>query len=98
MNKLIELIKRILKRNTLALNKAEITNNEENSKQKERFLNNIKIDDMEENITIMQKNLENGVINEDKLTIEQVKKIKDLYCRQILDLLYSIRNYKIKLN
>lgn len=98
MNKLIELIKRILKRNTLALNKAEITDSEENSKQKETFLNDIKIDDMEENIIIMQKNLENGVINEDKLTIEQVKKIKDLYCKQILDLLYSIRNYKIKLN
>lgn len=98
MNKLIELIKRILKRNTLDLNKAEITDSEENSKQKETFLNDIKIDDMEENIIIMQKNLENGVINEDKLTIEQVKKIKDLYCKQILDLLYSIRNYKIKLN
>ena len=98
MNKLIEFIKRIFKRNTLALNESKTIDNEENLNQKEKFLDDIKINDIEENIIIMQKNLENGVIDEDKLTIEQVKKMKNLYCKQILDLLYSIRNYKIKLN
>lgn len=98
MNKLIEFIKRIFKRNTLALNESKTIDNEENINQKEKFLDDIKINNIEENIIIMQKNLENGVIDEDKLTIEQVKKMKNLYCKQILDLLCSIRNYKIKLN
>lgn len=98
MNKLIEFIKRIFKRNKLALDKPETINNEEILKQKDVFLNDIKISNMEDNIIIMQKNLENGIIDEGKLTIEQVRKMKRLYCKQILDLLCSIRNYKIKLN
>lgn len=98
MNKLIEFIKRIFKRSTLALNESKTIKDEKNLNQKEKFLDDIKVNNMEENMITMQKNLENGSIDENKLTIEQVKKIKNLYCKQILDLLYSIRNYKIKLN
>lgn len=98
MNKLIEFIKRIFKRNKLALDKPETINNEEILEQKDVFLNDIKISNMEDNIIIMQKNLENGIIDEGKLSIEQVREMKKLYCKQILDLLCSIRNYKIKLN
>lgn len=98
MNRIIEFIKRLFKKPTLALNVPQTIENRENPKQqKEEFLKEIKIgNNIKENISDLQKKLENGSLLEEKLDNEQIRKIKKLYCNQILDLLYAIKNYKIK--
>lgn len=98
MNRIIEFIKRLFKKPTLALNIPQTIENRENPKQqKEEFLKEIKIgNNIKENISDLQKKLENGSLSEEKLDNEQIRKIKKLYCNQILDLLYAIKNYKIK--
>ena len=98
MNRIIEFIKRLFKKPTLALNVPQTIENRENPKQqKEEFLKEIKIgNNIKENISDLQKKLENGSLSEEKLDNEQIRKIKKLYCNQILDLLYAIKNYKIK--
>lgn len=101
MNRIIEFIKRLFKKPTLALNVPQTIENRENPKQpKEEFLKDIKIDtnNIKDNISDLQKKLENGSLSEEKLNKEQIRKIKKVYCNQILDLLYSIKNYKIKVN
>ena len=98
MNRIIEFIKRLFKKPTLALNVPQTIENRENPKQqKEEFLKEIKIgNNIKENISDLQKKLVNGSLLEEKLDNEQIRKIKKLYCNQILDLLYAIKNYKIK--
>lgn len=98
MNRIIEFIKRLFKKPTLALNVPQTIENRENPKQqKEEFLKEIKIgNNIKENISDLQKKLEKGSLSEEKLDNEQIRKIKKLYCNQILDLLYAIKNYKIK--
>lgn len=51
---------------------------------------------IKETISDLQKKLENGSLSEEKLNKKQIRKMKKMYCNQILDLLYSIKNYKIK--
>ncbi len=97
MNRIIEFIKRLFKKPTLALNVTQTVENRENpEQQKEEFLKDIKIDtnNIKENISDLQKKLENGSLSEEKLNKEQIRKIKKMYCNQILDLLYSIKNIK----
>lgn len=105
MNKFIEFIKRLFKKQLLLNEKSETTNSEitnqiekVNPNKKEEFFNNVKVENSGDNIISMQMNLENGIIDESKLSNEQVKKIKELYCQQIVNLKNSIKNYKLKLN
>lgn len=51
----------------------------------------------QDNIILLRKDLENGVIDECNLTNEQVNKIKELYCSEITNIVYSINNYKSQL-
>lgn len=99
MSKFIEFIKRIFFKKTLLLKEAETLKDEEKyQNQKENFLNSIKSEKDEDNILLIQIKLENGLIDESKLNDEQLLKIKNLYYNQILDLISSIKNYKLKLN
>ncbi len=100
MNKFIEFIKRIFKKQLLLNEKNEITNQMEevSSNKKEEFFNSIKVEDTRDNMLSIQIKLEKGMIDESKLSNEQVKKIKDLYCQQIVNLKNSIKNHKLKLN
>lgn len=98
MNRFIELIKKIFFKKKLLLNEAKISTDNGCSNNKEVFFNSIKAENCENNLFLTQKNLENGFIDESKLSNEEVVKIKKLYCNQILDLMESINNYKLKLN
>ena len=98
MKKLIEFIKKIFARRTLQLNEGEISTEENFSKDKESFLANIIVKENNDNISVLQIRLEEGLIEEEKLNNEQIKEIKDLYYDQIVNLISSINDYKIKLN
>lgn len=98
MNRFIEFIKRIFLRKKLVLDKPKEFVDNTYLNQQENFLNSIKVENCEEDILLIQKQLENDFIDESKLSNEQVEKIKKLYCSQISDLMVSIKNYKLKLN
>lgn len=100
MNKFIEFIKRLFKKQLLLNEKNETINQTEEvtSNKKEEFFSSVKVEKSVDNILSMQTKLENGIIDESKLSNEQVKKIRDLYCQQIANLKNSIKNYKLKLN
>jgi len=98
MKKIIELIKRIFFNRKLALNQPSSLVDEKTVEQKENFKNSIKAENHEESILLIQKKLENGIIDESKLTSKQLAEIRDLYYHQTLDLINSIKNYKLKLN
>lgn len=98
MKKLIEFIKKIFTRKPLVLNEGKATVEENYLKQKETFLNNIVVEDNSDNISILQIRLEEGLVKEEELSDEQINKMKDLYCDQIVNLVDSINNYKLKLN
>jgi len=98
MKKLIEFIKRIFIRKTLQLNEGKTAVEENFSKQKESFLANIVVEENCDNVSVLQIRLEEGLIEEEKLNNEQIKEMKDLYYAQIINLVNSINDYKIKLN
>lgn len=97
MKNLIEWIKRIFRKRVPALENT--TTNVEKSyvNEKEKFTKAIKIDGEENNLLVLQKKLENGLIDEDNLGTEQVAKIKDFYYNQIINLMENIKKYKLKL-
>ena len=98
MKKLIEFIKKIFIRRPLQLNEGEIATEENFLKEKESFLANIIVKENSDNIPVLQIRLEEGLIEEKELNNEQIKGIKDLYYNQIVNLINSIDDYKIKLN
>lgn len=95
MNKIIEFIKKILKK-PLALNEASIKT-EEKKLEEDTFLNSIKIESNDDNILLLQNNLEHGIIKEVDLNDNQIRKIRDLYFNQIENLINSINNLKYSL-
>ncbi len=99
MNKIIEFIKRIFKKNTLALNEGSIKIEEKIiSHSKDSFLNDIKINNGINKILSLQIKLEQGIIDENDLNSDQIIEIKKLYCNQIGNIVNKINNYKLKLN
>ena len=98
MNKIIEFFKRIFGKKPLALNEPKVIVDEDNFKNKNTFLDNIKVENDNNDILIVQKNLENNNIMEDELSDEQIIKLKNLYCTQIYNLAESINNYRLRLN
>lgn len=96
MNKIIEFIKRLFRRNQPLL----IEENNQIKKEivNENFLKNIKVDNGLNDILVLQKRLENGTIDETSLNEKQIKELKELYCKQITNLNESINEYKLKLN
>lgn len=98
MNKIIEFIKRIFKKKPLALNEGNVQIEEKVLKSKETFLNNIKVDNKLNDILSLKIKIEQGIIDETDLNSEQITEVKELYCKQIGNLINSINNYKIKLN
>ena len=98
MNKFIEFIKRIFGKNKPLLDKGETKIEERNLNQKESFFNDIKIDNNIDTILVLQKKLENGTIEEINLNDKQIRELKELYYNQIINLVDSINNYKLKLN
>ena len=97
MNKIIEFIKRLFNKNILALNEGSISINEKNSNKKENFLNNIKVENEENDILLLQIKIEQGIIDESDLNDKQIIKMKKLYYNQISNLLDSINEYKLKI-
>lgn len=98
MNKFIEFIKRIFKKDKKLLNESKIEVEENNSNRKENFVDNIKIDNNLNNILTLQKKLENEIIDERSLSDKQIIELKELYYNQIAKLIDSINDYKLKLN
>ena len=98
MKKLIEFIKRIFTKKTLALSEGEAAVKENYSKQKENFKSNIIIENNRDNVLVLQIRFEEGIIKEEELSNEEISKLKDLYCNQIANLINSINNYKLKLS
>ena len=96
MNKFIEFFKKIFFRKNLLLDEPKVLN-EKSSFQEKNFSSYIKINKTDSDLLALQRNLENGLIDEDSLTSEQILKIKDLYYNQFFKLMGSICNYKIKL-
>lgn len=95
MNKIVEFFKRLFRKKPLALNEVKDSIEIPYLNSKESFFDSIKIDN---SLLLLQQKLENGVIDENDLTIEQVAALNDLYCEQISNLIRSINNYKFKLN
>lgn len=95
MNKIISFIKRIFKKKFLTLN--EVNPQVEETDTKENFLNNIKIDNSENNEILLQIKLEQGIINENNLSSDEINKLKSLYYNQIIDLVTSINKNRLKL-
>lgn len=97
MNKIIKFIKKIFTKKTLALNEGNIEIEKSNLSQREIFLNNNKINSDQSNILSLKIKLEQGIINENDLNDNQIKEMKKLYCNQILNLVNSVNNYKLKI-
>lgn len=97
MNKIIEFIKRLFNKNILALNEGSISINEKTSNKKETFFNNIKVENEENDILLLQIKIEQGIIDESDLNDKQIIKMKKLYYNQISYLLDSINDYKLKI-
>lgn len=96
MKKIIEFFKNLFRKNQqLAIDSAKINNNY--IIEKEKFLNSITVQDVD-NSVVLQLQLEQGLIDESQLNNEQINKIKELYCNQVIHLINSINIYKTKLN
>ena len=95
MNKIISFIKSIFKKKPLTLNEGNLQ--VEKTDVKEDFLNNIKIDNSENNEILLQIKLEQGIINENNLSSDEINKLKSLYYNQIIDLVTSINKNRLKL-
>ena len=98
MNKIIEFIKRIFRKNSYLLDEGNKENKEKNINQKQAFLKDIKVDSNLSNILGLQKKLENGAIEETNLYDTQIAELKELYCNQIANIVNSINKYKLRLN
>ncbi len=98
MNKIIEFIKRLFRRNQPLLIEENNQKQKENIKQKENFFKDIKIDNNVNETLVLQRKLENGIIDETNLNEKQINELKELYCTQITNLNDSIHKYKLKLN
>ena len=95
MKKWIEWIKKVFFKKLPALE--ETTKRVENqySNEKEAFVNTIKVENEATNLLAMQKKLEDGLMDENSLSTEEVIKIKDLYYSQIMNLIENIKKYKL---
>lgn len=102
MYKIIEIIKKIFSKKPLYLIEGRTQSNslieQKALNPKETFFKNIKNENSKNNIVSLQLKLEQGIINESDLSDEQLIKVKELYYNQIINLVNSIDNYKLKLN
>lgn len=98
MNKIIEFIKRLFRRNQPLLIEENNQKQKENINQKENFFKDIKIDNNVNETLVLQRKLENGIIDEKNLNEKQINELKELYCMQITNLNDSIHQYRLKLS
>ena len=98
MNKIIELLNRIFRKKPLLLEKGKTTVQEEILEKKENFLKSIKVDDDLSSLLAIQHKLENEGVEEENLNHQQITELKELYSRQIVNLINSINQYKLRLN
>ena len=98
MKKWIEWIKKVFFKKLPALEETTTTVESQYSNEKEAFVNTIKVENEATNLLAMQKKLEEGLINENSLSTEEVIKMKNLYHSQIMNLIENIKKYKWKLN
>ena len=95
MKKWIEWIKKVFFKKLPALEETTMRVENQYSNEKETFVNTIKVENETTNLLAMQKKLEDGLINENSLSTEEVIKMKDLYHSQIMNLIENIKKYKL---
>ena len=98
MNKVLEFIKKLFRKNLPLLNEGNNKINEESLNQKTTFFNKIKVYNNQNEILVLQRRIEDGTIEETDLNNEQINKLKELYCKQITNLSDSINKYRLKLD
>lgn len=76
----------------------EVNKIEENVNKKEKFKNEVK-EKAEDRVKLLnlQKEIEEGKINEEELEQKDINLLKQLYCEQIIDLQRKINEYQNKL-
>lgn len=94
MKKWIEWIKKVFFKKLPALEETTTRVENQYSNEKEAFVNTIKVENETTNLLAMQKKLEDGLINENSLSTEEVIKMKDLYHSQVINLIENIKKYK----
>lgn len=97
MNKIISFIKRLFTKKPLVLNEANHQVEKPDTNPKDEFLDSIKVINEENNEVLLQIKLEQGVIDENSLSNDEINKLKELYYNQIADLVTSINEYRLKL-
>ncbi len=98
MKKWIEWIKKVFFKKLPALEETTTRVENQYSNEKEAFVNTIKVENEATNLLAMQKKLEDGLMDENSLSTEEVIKMKDLYHSQVMNLIENIKKYKLKLN
>ena len=95
MKKWIEWIKKVFFKKLPALEETTTRVENQYSNEKEAFVNTIKVENEATNLLVMQKKLEDGLMDENSLSTEEVIKMKDLYHSQIMNLIENIKKYKL---
>lgn len=90
MNKITEFIKRLFGKKQPLLNEKNPKRDVIQKNQKEDFIEGIKIEDRKNDIVSLQIKLEQGTIDEENLNSEQVTELKELYYKQVSNLIDSI--------
>ncbi len=97
MKKWIEWIKKVFFKKLPALEETTTRVENQYSNEKEAFVNTIKAENETTNLLAMQKKLEDGLMDENSLSTEEVIKMKDLYHSQVMNLIENIKKYKLAL-
>lgn len=97
MKKWIEWIKKVFFKKLPALEETTTRVESQYSNEKETFVNTIKVENETTNLLAMQKKLEDGLMDENSLSTEEVIKMKDLYHSQVMNLIENIKKYKLAL-